>query len=156
MNGDDNAQNYRLDAIDRKIVNHLAVNAGLTSEQLGQRVGLSASAAHRRVKALETAGHIAGYRAVLSAKARGNPSTVFVAVTLTDQRRETLAAFEAAVARAREIAEVHLITGESDYMLKVLVKEGDSFERVHRELLAGLPHVQRLVTQFSIRTVVDA
>jgi DNA-binding Lrp family transcriptional regulator len=149
-----NAQISTIDAIDRKIIAHLADNAGWTSEQLGQRVGLSASATHRRVKALEAAGHIRGYRAVLSPAARGNPSTVFVAVTLTDQRRESLAAFEAAVARAPEIAEVHLITGESDYMLKVLVDEGDSFERVHRDLLAALPHVQRLVTQVSIRAVV--
>lgn len=142
------------DAIDRKIIDQIAVYSGWTSEQLGARIGLSASATHRRVKLLEEAGVIRGYRAVLSPAARGNPSTVFVAVTLTDQRRETLGAFEAAVARANEVAEAHLITGDSDYMLKVLVKEGDSFERVHRDLLAALPGVQRLVTQVSIRTVV--
>lgn len=143
-----------IDAIDRKIIEFLGNDSGCTSEQLGSRIGLSASATHRRVKMLETAGFIRGYRAVLSPAARGNPATVFVAVTLTDQRRETLAAFEAAVARAPEITEAHLITGEFDYMLKVLVREGDSFERVHRDLLAALPGVQRLVTQVSIRAVV--
>ncbi len=143
------------DMIDRKIIAVLDKDSSLTSEQLGARVGLSASAAHRRVKLLEEAGTIRGYRAVLSAAARGNPSTVYVAVTLTDQRRETLLAFETAVVRAPEIAEGHLITGDSDYMLKVMVKEGDSFERVHRELLAALPGVQRLVTQVSIRTIVE-
>jgi len=147
-------KNSESDNIDRKIIKQLADNSGLTSEQLGACIGLSASATHRRVKLLEDAGLIRGYRAVLSPAARGNPSTVFVAVTLTDQRRETLAAFEAAVARASEVADAHLITGESDYMLKVLVKEGDSFERVHRDLLAALPGVQRLVTQVSIRTIV--
>lgn len=143
------------DMIDRKIIAVLDKDSSLTSEQLGARVGLSASAAHRRVKLLEETGTIRGYRAILSPAARGNPATVYVAVTLTDQRRETLAAFETAVARAPEIAEGHLITGDSDYMLKVLVKEGDSFERVHRELLAALPGVQRLVTQVSIRTIVE-
>lgn len=143
-----------LDQIDRKIIAQLAIDSGLTSEQLGSRVGLSASAAHRRVKLLEESGYIRGYRAVLSPEARGNPSAVYVAVTLTDQRKETLSAFETAVARAAEIAEGHLITGDSDYMLKILVKEGDSFERVHRELLAALPGVQRLVTQVSIRKIV--
>ncbi len=143
-----------LDQIDRKIIAQLAIDSGLTSEQLGSRVGLSASAAHRRVKILEETGFIRGYRAVLSPQARGNPSAVYVAVTLTDQRKETLSAFETAVARAPEIAEGHLITGDSDYMLKILVKEGDSFERVHRELLAALPGVQRLVTQVSIRRIV--
>ena len=150
----DSGKSSDFDGIDRKIIEYLAENSGWTSEQLGARVGLSASATHRRVKLLEDAGVIRGYRAVLSPAARGNPSTVFVAVTLTDQRRETLAAFEAALARASEVAEAHLITGESDYMLKVLVNERDSFERVHRDLLAALPGVQRLVTQVSIRTVV--
>ena len=155
MKKSDNAKLSEHDMIDRKIIAVLDKDSSLTSEQLGARVGLSASAAHRRVKMLEEAGTIRGYRAVLSASARGNPSTVYVAVTLTDQRRETLLAFETAVARAPEIAEGHLITGDSDYMLKVLVKEGDSFERVHRELLAALPGVQRLVTQVSIRTIVE-
>jgi Lrp/AsnC family leucine-responsive transcriptional regulator len=144
------------DAIDRKIICELASNSGWTSEQLGARVGLSASATHRRVKLLEESGIITGYRAVLSPAGRGNPTTIFVAVTLTDQRRETLDAFETSVARADEVAEAHLITGEFDYMLRLLVKEGDSFERVHRDILAALPGVQRLVTQFSIRTVVGA
>lgn len=150
------SKNYELDAIDRKIIEQLATNSGWTSEQLGTRIGLSGSATHRRVKLLEEAGYIEGYRAMLSPAARGNPSTVYVAVTLTDQRRETLDAFEAAVARAAEVAEAHLITGDSDYMLKVMVKEDESFERVHRDLLAALPGVQRLVTQVSIRTVVGA
>lgn len=154
MNERINGINIEFDVIDRKIIRFLSEDSGWTSERLGSRIGLSASATHRRVKRLEEAGHIRGYRAVLSRAAQGNPAIVFVAVTLTDQRRETLAAFETAVARAMEIAEAHLITGESDYMLKVLVKEGDSFERVHRDLLAALPGVQRLVTQVSIRNIV--
>jgi DNA-binding Lrp family transcriptional regulator len=125
----------------------------LTSEQLGARVGLSPSAAHRRVKALEEEGLILGYRARLSPAARGNPSTVFVSVTLVDQRQATMMAFEAALERTAQVCEAHLMSGESDYLIKVLVPERDSYERVHREILSALPGVQRLVTQFTIRTL---
>ena len=143
------------DEIDERILHWLSRDAGLTSAQLGERVGLSPSAAHRRVKLLEEAGLIQGYRAVLSDAARGSPSTVFVAVTLKDQRQETLLRFEQAIARCPEVAECHLMSGESDYLLKVLIRTGESYERVHRDVLAALPGVQRLVSQFSIRTIVS-
>ncbi|MCJ8157578.1 Lrp/AsnC family transcriptional regulator [Sphingomonas sp. LaA6.9] len=125
----------------------------MTSERLGLRIGLSPSAAHRRVKLLEESGMILGYRARLSPAARGRPSTVFVSVTLVDQRQTTLAAFEDALLRTSVIREAHLMSGESDYLLKVLIRHEDSYERVHREVLATLPGVQRLVTQFTIRTL---
>lgn len=142
-----------VDSIDRKIIDLLAADSGLTSEQLGARVGLSPSAAHRRVKALEDAELILGYRARLSPRARGNPSTVFVSVTLVDQRQATMMSFEAALERTHQVCEAHLMSGQSDYLIKVLVREDDSYERVHREILSTLPGVHRLVTQFTIRTL---
>jgi DNA-binding Lrp family transcriptional regulator len=142
-----------MDRIDRKILDLLAADARLTGEQIGERVGLSPSAAHRRVKALEEAGAILGYRARLSRAARGNPSTVFVQVTLTDQRQATMLAFEAALARTEQVAEAYLMSGPSDYLVKVLVRDDDSYERIHREILSALPGVQRLVSQFTIRTL---
>jgi DNA-binding Lrp family transcriptional regulator len=144
-----------MDALDRKIIHRLRADSSITSAELGEAVGLSPSAAHRRVKLLEEAGLIRGYSARLSPAARGNPSIVFVAVTLKDQARETLEQFEREVARRAEIAEAHLMSGEHDYLLKVEVRENDSYERVHREVLAGLPGVHRLVSHFSIRTVVE-
>lgn len=142
-----------MDSIDNRILAQLSRDSGLTSEQLGAKIGLSASAAHRRVKALEESGAILGYRARLSLSARGNPSTVFVHVTLTDQRQATMMAFERALGRTDHVAEAFLMSGESDYLLKVLVRADDSYERVHREILSVLPGVQRLVTQFTIRTL---
>jgi Lrp/AsnC family leucine-responsive transcriptional regulator len=142
-----------MDALDSKIIAQLSQESGLTSEALGARVGLSPSAAHRRVKTLEQQGLILGYRARLSRAARGNPSTVFVAVTLTDQRQATMQQFEHALARTDQVSEAHLMSGESDYLLKVLVREEDSYERIHREVLSALPGVHRLVTQFTIRTL---
>ncbi|WP_285712295.1 Lrp/AsnC family transcriptional regulator [Erythrobacter oryzae] len=142
-----------MDRIDRKILDLLRQDSRLTGEALGERVGLSPSAAHRRVKALEEIGAILGYRARLSRAARGNPSTVFVQVTLTDQRQATMLAFEAALARTEQVAEAYLMSGQSDYLVKVLVRDDDSYERIHREILSALPGVQRLVSQFTIRTL---
>lgn len=142
-----------MDRIDRKILDLLAADSRLTGEQLGERVGLSPSAAHRRVKALEESGVILGYRARLSKAARGNPSTVFVQVTLTDQRQATMLAFEEALARTTQAVEAYLMSGQSDYLVKVLVRDDDSYERIHREILSALPGVQRLVSQFTIRTL---
>ncbi len=142
-----------MDRIDRKILDLLSADSRLTGEALGERVGLSPSAAHRRVKALVENGAILGYRARLSRAARGNPSTVFVQVTLTDQRQATMLAFEEALARTRQVAEAHLMSGQSDYLVKVLVPGDDSYERIHREILSALPGVQRLVSQFTIRTL---
>ena len=144
-----------IDQTDRRILDELARDAGLTSSVLGERVGLSPSAAHRRVKLLEQRGLIDGYRARLSKAARGNPSIVFVEVTLSGQSRQVLAEFEQAIRECNEITEAHLMGGQADYLLKVEVREGDSYERIHRELLAGLPGVQRLVSLFSIRTVIE-
>jgi Lrp/AsnC family leucine-responsive transcriptional regulator len=144
-----------LDDIDHRILAALRRNGALTGAQLGEAIGLSPSAAHRRVKLLEEAGHIVGYRARLSQAARGYPSTAFVSVTLRDQAQSTLARFEDALKRCPDIEEAHLMSGESDYLLKVPVRSGDGFERIHREVLSRLPGVLRLVSHFSIRPVVE-
>lgn len=144
-----------IDAIDRRILDLLAHDSAMTSARLGERVGLSPSAAHRRVKLLEAAGLIVGYRARLSEAARGDPSMVFVSVTLRDQAQDTLARFEEAIARSADIAEAYLMSGESDYLLKVPVRADDRFERVHRDTLSRLPGVQRLISHFAIRAIVE-
>lgn len=143
------------DAIDGKILSLVREDASLTAAALGDRVGLSASAAHRRLKLLEAAGLIQGYRAKLSPAARGHPATVFVSVTLRDQTQETLETFEAALRRCGEVLEAHLMSGEADYLLKLAIRREDSFERIHRDTLARLPGVQRLVSHFTIRSVIE-
>ena len=145
-----------LDKIDEKILGLLSRDSDVTAARLGERVGLSASAAHRRVKLLEAAGLVAGYRARLSREARGNPSIVFVSVTLRDQAQETLTRFEDAIRRAPDIEEAHLMSGEFDYLLKVPVRADETFERVHRDTLARLPGVLRIVSHFTIRTLIEA
>lgn len=142
-----------LDPFDHKILAQLERDGVLTSAALAERVGLSPSACHRRVKALEAAGVIEGYAAILSEKALGRGATVFVAVTLDNQRSETMAAFERAVALCREVQDCHLMTGESDYLLRIVLADDDRYERVHHETLSRLPGVRRLVSNFTIRTV---
>jgi Lrp/AsnC family transcriptional regulator, leucine-responsive regulatory protein len=144
-----------MDKLDRKIIETLAADSNVTSEQLGGIIGLSPSATHRRIRLLEETGVILGYRARLSAAAKGNPRIVYVSVTLIDQSQPTLIAFETAISNCAEVREAHLMSGESDYLLKVEIPETDSYERVHRDILAAMPGVQRLVTQFSIRTIRD-
>lgn len=143
-----------LDPFDRRILDALAVDSDLTSAELGDRVGLSASAAHRRVGHLRARGDIRGFRAILSRSARGDPTPVMVNVTLRDQRQDTMAAFEAEVARCPAVAECFLMAGEADYLLHVEVPRDDTFERIHREVLARLPGVTRLASHFVIREVV--
>ena len=141
------------DRTDTRILTLLAANSDLTSAEIGEAVGLSASAAHRRVGALRASGAIAGYRAVLSRAARGYPGVVLVNVTLKDQREETMAAFERKIADVIEVRDCFLMSGEADYMLHVEVKREDAFERIHREVLSRLPGVTRLASHFVIREV---
>ena len=143
-----------LDPVDRRILAHLSVDSDLTSAELGELMGLSASAAHRRVAQLREQGLITGYRAVLSAEARGHPSIVLVSVTLKDQRQETMAAFEREITRVPEVRECYLMSGEADYQLQVEIAREDTFERIHRETLSRLPGVTRLASHFVIRAVV--
>ncbi|MEG8042759.1 Lrp/AsnC family transcriptional regulator [Sphingomonas faeni] len=140
--------------IERRILDLLAANSDLTSAELGDAVGLSASAAHRRVAQLRESGAIVGYRAVLSQAARGDPSIVLVNVTLRDQRKETMAAFEAVIVECPQVVQCFLMSGEADYMLHVEIRDGETFERIHRETLSQLPGVTRLASHFVIREVV--
>ena len=142
-----------LDEFDHKILVELERDGAMTAAVLAERVGLSPSACHRRVKALEAAGVIEGYAAILSEKAMGRSATVFVAVTLEDQRRETMAKFERAVAQCREVQDCHLMPGESDYLLRIVIRDDDRYERIHQDTLSRLPGVRRLVSNFTIRTV---
>jgi DNA-binding Lrp family transcriptional regulator len=142
-----------LDDFDHKILIELERDGVLTAAALSDRVGLSPTACHRRVKAMEAAGVIEGYAAILSEKALGRSATVFVAATLDNQRSETMATFERAVANCREVQDCHLMTGESDYLLRIVIADDDSYERVHRETHSTLPGARRLDSNFTIRTV---
>ncbi|MEO1039221.1 MAG: Lrp/AsnC family transcriptional regulator [Pseudomonadota bacterium] len=143
----------RFDEIDAAILALLQKEGRLTNAELAERVGLSASACHRRVRALEAAGVIDRYVALLNADAVGRGLVVFVLVTLENQRRATLQSFETAVAEIEEVMDCHLTTGAEDYLLRLMVRDARDYERVHRERLSGLPGVARLISNIAMRTV---
>jgi DNA-binding Lrp family transcriptional regulator len=142
-----------LDSFDRALIKVLRLDARATSAQLGEAVGLSPSAAHRRVKILEQRGVITGYRAMIAENIAGKQGTVFVHVTLVDQRRDTFDRFEKAVKTCDAIEECHLMSGEADYFLRIVLRDGLSYEDVHRDVLSSMPGVSKLVSLFSIRAI---
>jgi len=144
---------FHPDAKDRQILALLQARGRLSNADLAEKVGLSASACHRRVRTLEADGIIAGYVALLDEAALGRSSSVFVHVTLDNQRTENLSHFETAVARCPEIMECYLMTGEADYLLRALVRDAADYERIHHEVLTRLPGVMRVVSNFAIRRV---
>ncbi|MHA6286971.1 Lrp/AsnC family transcriptional regulator [Maricaulis sp. CAU 1757] len=141
------------DSTDIAILDELQAEGRLTNAELADRVGLSASACHRRVRALEKSGVIDRYVALLSPTKLGRGITVYVQVTLDNQKRDTLAAFEQAVEAVPEVMECYLMSGDADYLIRVAVRDANDYERVHREVLSGLPGVARLMSSFTIRKV---
>ncbi|MCC2111392.1 MAG: Lrp/AsnC family transcriptional regulator [Hyphomicrobiales bacterium] len=144
-----------MDNTDYKILRALQRDCRQTVAELGEKVGLSPSACHRRVRQLEEDGVVNGYVASLNAKSLGLNLQVFVEISLSSQSKETLEAFEAAVARMPEILECHLISGQADYILRVATRDIDEYGRLHRDRLAQLPGVARMHSNFSLRTVLD-
>ena len=143
----------QIDAIDRKLLRCLQQDSRRSVQELGEAVGLSPSACHRRLKALEQTGAIDGYRAVLNADRLGFTMQFFIEVGLSSQSEPSLDAFEAAVQEIPEVLECHLMAGQSDYILRVVCRDHEDFERLHRRLAARLPGVARIHSNMSIRRV---
>jgi len=143
----------QLDQTDRKLLRELQRDSRRSVQMLGEAVGLSASTCHRRIRALEEAGLIEGYRAALNAARLGLSMQFFIEVGLTSQSEAALEAFEAAVREIPEVLECHLMAGHSDYILRVVCRDHEDFERLHRLLSARLPGVARIHSNMSIRTV---
>jgi len=106
------------------------------------------------VKALEETGGIGRYAAVIDERAGGLPLSVFVTVTLSSQAESALSAFEKAIGNVREVAECYLMTGGSDYLLRLVVRDVDDLERVHAQELTRIPGVVRVSSSIAMRTVV--
>jgi DNA-binding Lrp family transcriptional regulator len=142
-----------LDEMDASILRYLERNGRATNYEVGEAVGLSASAASRRILALEDEGAIRGYRALVDDRLFGKRMTVYIRVTLERQSASVLGAFETAVRRCREIVSCHLMAGQYDYMLVARVAGIDDYGRLHQNELSRLPGVTRLETSFALRDV---
>ncbi|MCM8732178.1 Lrp/AsnC family transcriptional regulator [Hephaestia sp. GCM10023244] len=141
------------DPIDRRILKLLAADARMAVSSVAAAVGLSQSAVTRRIQALEAAGMIAGYAAGLGARQLGFHITALVDITLGTQAEEELARFEAAVGAIDGVVECALVSGAQDYRLKVVCRDLDDYERLHRERLGRLPGVTTISSRFVLRTV---
>jgi Lrp/AsnC family leucine-responsive transcriptional regulator len=142
-----------LDRYDKAILAALQADGRISNVQLAQRVNLSESACLRRVRALEDAGMIDRYAALLNQAKAGLPGNVFVSIALNREVDSELAAFETAIREIPEVMECYLMTGEFDYLLRVVVADMPDYERLHRDKLTRLPGVARVNSSVAIRTV---
>ena len=142
-----------LDGIDRKLLVALQEDARLTSEELGRRAGLSPSPCARRVRTLEAAGIIKGYVAVVDQAKVGLPISVFVSIKLERQREEELDRFASAVTRWPEIVDCYLMTGQRDYLLRVVVKDLPAYETFLKQKLTRLEGVASIESSFALGQV---
>lgn len=142
-----------LDRFDRAILTVLAEDGRISITDLAKRIGLSKSPTQARLRRLEEAGVILGYRAILDPIRLGLDHVAFVEVRLTDTRETALAAFNAAVAAIPEIEQAHLIAGNFDYLLKVRTSDMRSYRRVLAERLSTLPNVAATSTYVAMQAV---
>ncbi|MDH3533408.1 MAG: Lrp/AsnC family transcriptional regulator [Gammaproteobacteria bacterium] len=143
----------KLDRYDKLILEALQRDGRISNVHLAALVNLSESACLRRVRALEDSGMIDRYAALLSQPNVGLPGNVFVHIGLHREEESELAAFEEAVRDIPEVMECYLMTGEFDYLLRVVVSDMADFERLHRDALTRLPGVARVNSSVAIRTV---
>jgi len=128
----------------------------MPNAEIAGRVGLSASACLRRIKLLEESGAIRGYTAVVSAEAADGGIVALIHITLDKQTEERLDKFEQAVRMHPEIIECFLMTGDADYILRVMADNMTAYERLHKEVLSRLPGVSRIHSRIAIRSVMAA
>ena len=142
-----------LDRYDRAILEALQKDGRISNVQLAASVNLSESACLRRVRVLEDEGYIDRYVALVNQSRVGLGGNVLVHIGLHREEQSELAAFEAAVRNIPEVMECYLMTGEFDYLLRVVVADMADFERLHKEALTRLPGVARVNSSVAIRTV---
>ncbi|WP_408897579.1 Lrp/AsnC family transcriptional regulator [Nocardioides sp. R1-1] len=141
-----------LDAIDQHILLELQLDGRLTNQELADRVGLSPSPCLRRVRALEQAGIITGYRAVVAPESVGLAITAFVRLTLSSHTAEVVDAVEQELREVPEITEAYLLAGDQDYLVKVVVESFAAYEQFLRDRLRGIPSLASIETTFAFGT----
>ncbi|MCE1243813.1 Lrp/AsnC family transcriptional regulator [Oryzomicrobium sp.] len=141
----------RLDEYDRKILRELRRDGRISNQKLAERIGLSPTPCWNRVRALEKAGVITDYVAILDQRALGLPDTVIIEVTLDHHDDNMLERFGQALAALPEVMEAFLVTGEYDYLIKVAVAGTEGYERFLRTKLYKLPGVRHSRSTFALR-----
>jgi len=142
-----------LDPTDRRILRVLQDNARTSNADLSRAVGLSPSPCLRRVRELEEAGVVRGYVALLEPAAVGLPVSVFIQVTLERQVEQALELFEQTIAARPEVMECYLMTGDADYLLRVVVADVAAYERFLKDHLTRIPGVSSIKSSFALNQV---
>lgn len=145
-----------LDPINRRILAALLRNARMPITELAREVGLSKTPVALRIKAMEEAGLITGYRALLSPLKLGLTHVTYVTVNLSDTRQKALEAFNAAVRDIPEVEECYMIAGGFDYQLKLRTRDMPHFRAVMAEQISTLPHVHSTSSYVAMEAVVEA
>jgi DNA-binding Lrp family transcriptional regulator len=145
-----------VDETDRRILAELQLDGRLTLTELAERVRLSVSPCHRRLRALEQSGAIAGYHARLDAAALGLGFEALVFVTMRSSERETVAAFEERVAEIPNVLQAQRLFGDPDFLLRVVTRDLPAYQQLYDEHLATLPGVQRLSSTLVMKSLVEA
>ena len=148
-----NPNNFHLDAADKRILTVLQSDSQISMAALSERIGLSLSACHRRVKILESEGIIRRYSAQLDRRTLGLELEVFIEVKLTNQRSDEIEAFEQAIRTMPEILECHMISGEFDFLMRVAARGAADYEKLYRTRLAAIPSIAQMKTLLSLSAV---
>ena len=148
-----NESSKTLDDIDRRILTELQRDGRLSNQDLATRIGISPSPCWRRVRGLESAGVIRGYAALVDPAALGLNVSVFTQVSLERQEEKTLQVFEAAVAGWPEIMECYLMTGDADYLLRVVVPDLAAYEQFLMRRLTRIRGIASIKSNFALRSV---
>lgn len=143
----------KLDAIDLRIIGELQQDGSLSNVELARRVHLSPSPCLARVKALEAAGVVQHYVALANAKALGLDLNVFISISLKEQSKQALAAFEERIAEHDEVMECYLMTGDSDYLIRVALADIAALERFIIDQLTPIPGIEKIRTSFTLKQV---
>ena len=144
-----------LDKIDRAILILLQTDAHLTIQEIGQRISLSKTPVHERIKRLEREGIINRYVTILDKKKIGNPLTVFCQLTLDKQTADTFANFDRAVLDLPEVLSCHLVSGTFDYLVQVIIPDMDAYNRFYRErlsVIAGIVHISSFFVMAEVKS----
>jgi len=146
-------KNFNFDATDLKILTHLQEDGSLSNVELAKRVHLSPSPCLQRVKALQDSGVIKKYVALADAAALGLGLNVFINISLKEQSKQALAYFEQRIAEHDEVMECYLMTGDSDYLIRVAVQDIGALEKFILEQLTPIPGIEKIRSSFALKQV---
>ncbi len=145
----------KLDKIDKKILGNLQEEGRITNVKLAKNAGISAPPCLRRVRTLEETGYIKSYHAKVNPSALGYGVTIFAMVRLDSQAEKGLTVFEEHMARLPMVRECYLLAGETDFILKIVAKDWDSYQEFHAHELTNAPNVISVKSSLSIRATKD-